>query len=455
MQIILIALLVMIMGGLGALLGQRSPRRASQIGLAGSVLGSLLGLWGTCQTLFTSSLPDTVRQPWSIPFGSFYLEVDALSGFFLLPIFLLTGLAAIYGSRYLNEPKYDRQIGSHWLFYAALSVSMCIVILARNAVLFLIAWEVMALSSFFLVTMENEKESVQKAGWTYLVATHIGTMALFFFFILLGAKAGSLDFDRIAAAGTLIQPQATLFFMLALIGFGTKAGIVPLHVWLPEAHPAAPSHVSAVMSGIMIKTGIYGMMRTLTWLGQPQTGWAITLIVIGCVSGILGILTALAQRDLKRLLAYSSVENIGIIFLGLGLGTLGKASGLTVLTVLGYGGALFHTLNHAIFKSLLFLGGGQRSAWSTDSGFRINRRTDATHAMDWSDILDRSDCHLRFAALERICRRIYDFRGSISRSAESKLVGSSPGHPCDSRAGADWRFGTCLFHKNRGHCLSG
>jgi hydrogenase-4 component B len=201
---------------------------------------------------------------------------------------------------------------------------MVMVVIARNAVLFLFSWELMALSSYFLVTTDNERESVQRAGWTYLTATHLGTTALFFLFIMMGQQAGSLDFDRIAAAGTALQPQATLFFVLALIGFGTKAGIVPLHVWLPEAHPAAPSHISALMSGVMIKTGIYGVIRTLMWLPPPPTGWAVTLIVIGCASGVIGVLVALAQHDLKRLLAYHSVENIGIIFWGSVSGCWGK-----------------------------------------------------------------------------------------------------------------------------------
>jgi formate hydrogenlyase subunit 3/multisubunit Na+/H+ antiporter MnhD subunit len=183
-------------------------------------------------------------------------------------------------------------------------------------------------------------------------------MVLFFFFVLMGSKAGSLDFDKFAEAGLAIHPQATLFFVLALIGFGSKAGIVPLHVWLPEAHPAAPSHVSALMSGVMIKTGIYGIVRTLMWMGTPRVEWALALIVIGCVSGVLGVLLALAQHDLKRLLAYHSVENIGIIFLGLGIGMLGQATGMPVLMILGYGGGLLHVLNHAIFKGLLFLGAG-------------------------------------------------------------------------------------------------
>ena len=358
MILILIALAVILAGGAGAVLTRRSPGIASALGQTGSIGGAILGLVGSASILISFSPPEVVRLPWSVPYGSFYIEVDALSAFFLVPIFLLTGLAAIYGGRYLSDPKYDMRRGSHWAFFNLLAASMVMVVLARNAILFLVAWELMALSSYFLVTLESEREPVQRAGWTYLVSTHLGTMVLFFFFVLMGSKAGSLDFDAFAAAAAQIQPHATLFFVLALIGFGSKAGIVPLHVWLPEAHPAAPSHVSALMSGVMIKTGIYGIVRTFLWLGTPSTGWALTLIAIGCVSGVLGILLASAQRDLKRVLAYSSVENIGIVFLGLGIGILGQATGLPVLTILGYGGALLHILNHALFKGLLFLGAG-------------------------------------------------------------------------------------------------
>ena len=355
---ILIGLALMLAGGVGALLTRHSPRIASIFGQTGAVCGAALGLVGSVLILLTGSSPEAIRLPWSVPYGSFYIEVDALSAFFLVPIFLLTGLAAIYGGRYLSDPKYDTRRGSHWAFFNVLAASMVLVVAARNAILFLVAWEIMALASYFLVTLESEREPVQRAGWTYLVSTHLGTMVLFFFFALMGSKAGSLDFDAFAAAGPQIHPQATLFFVLALIGFGSKAGIVPLHVWLPEAHPAAPSHVSALMSGVMIKTGIYGIVRTFLWLGTPSTGWALTLIAIGCVSGVLGILLATAQRDLKRVLAYSSVENIGIVFLGLGIGVLGQATGMPVLTILGYGGGLLHVLNHSLFKGLLFLGAG-------------------------------------------------------------------------------------------------
>jgi formate hydrogenlyase subunit 3/multisubunit Na+/H+ antiporter MnhD subunit len=216
----------------------------------------------------------------------------------------------------------------------------------------------MALASFFLVMFEDEKDEVREAGWTYLVAMHLGTAFLIVMFLLLGREAGSLEFERFSVLGQLPPSLAGVVFLLAIIGFGTKAGFMPLHVWLPEAHPAAPSHVSAVMSGVMIKTGIYGVLRVLTWLGPPPPWWGWMLIGIGITSGVLGVLLALAQHDLKRLLAYHSVENIGIIALGLGVGLLGVSAGLPMLAALGFAGGLLHVANHAMFKSLLFLGAG-------------------------------------------------------------------------------------------------
>jgi formate hydrogenlyase subunit 3/multisubunit Na+/H+ antiporter MnhD subunit len=205
---------------------------------------------------------------------------------------------------------------------------------------------------------DHERAGVRRAGWTYLVATHLGTAALLVMFVLAGEAAGSFEFSDFARLSSAPPPFATLLFLLAVVGFGTKAGFVPLHIWLPEAHPAAPSHVSAVMSGVMIKTGIYGLVRMLVLLGPPIAWWGWLLVGIGVTSGVLGVLFALAQHDLKRLLAYHSVENIGIITLGLGLGTVGLAAGMPVLAVLGFGGGLLHVLNHALFKGLLFLGAG-------------------------------------------------------------------------------------------------
>ena len=270
-----------------------------------------------------------------------------------MPLFLLSAVAAVYGSEYLQVYREQKHLGASWFFFNGLVASMTLVVIARNGILFLMAWEVMALASFFLVTFEDEQPSVRQAGWIYLVATHIGTAFLLALFILLGQERGSLDFDQFT-----VSAGPGLLFLLAVIGFGTKAGFMPLHVWLPEAHPAAPTHVSALMSGVMIKTGIYGLVRVLTLLGPPPMWWGWVLCGIGLCSGILGVLFALAQPDLKRVLAYSSVENVGVITLGLGLGLIGVSVGDPSLAVLGFAGGLLHVVNHALFKGLLFLGAG-------------------------------------------------------------------------------------------------
>lgn len=357
MSLLLVSLLILAGSGFLALVGQSKPRFASIVGASGTVIGSALGLFPAFRILLGGS-PESMHWAWAVPYGSFYLEVDALSAFFLIPILVLSAVAAVYGVEYVKPWESKRALGPAWLFFNLLVGSMVLVVLARNAVLFLMAWEVMALSSFFLVTFEDEKESVREAGWLYLVATHWGTAFLLVLFLMMGHQAGSMDFDRWTQLGARTSGTAGLFFILAVIGFGTKAGFMPFHVWLPEAHPAAPSHVSALMSGVMIKTGIYGIYRLLLLLGPPPLWWGWVMIGIGLTSGILGVLFALAQHDLKRLLAYHSVENIGIIALGLGLGLVGLSLRTPVLALLGFGGSLLHVLNHALFKGLLFLGAG-------------------------------------------------------------------------------------------------
>ncbi|HLH76031.1 MAG TPA: proton-conducting transporter membrane subunit [Candidatus Binataceae bacterium] len=339
-------------GALASLLLSRRGRWSTYCGAGAIVAGAGLGLVPALHAVLGGA-PQSFRLAWDVPYGSLDLRLDALSAFFLLPIFVIAPLAALYGSRYLEAYRGHKALAPQWFFLNLLVASMVMVVLARNALLFLMAWELMALTSFFLVTFEDEQAAVRQAGWIYLVASHIGTAFLFVLFILLGRTNGSLDFDRFSAA-----PGTGVLFVLALIGFGTKAGFVPLHVWLPEAHPAAPSHVSAIMSAVMIKTGIYGLLRILTLLGPAQAWWGWTLCLIGLSSGILGVLLALAQPDLKRLLAYSSVENIGIIALGLGVGVIGVSMDRPVVAVAGFAGALLHVLNHALFKSLLFLGAG-------------------------------------------------------------------------------------------------
>lgn len=232
---------------------------------------------------------------------------------------------------------------------------MVLVLLSADAVPFLMGWEAMAAASFVLVVFEHEKPQVRKAGLIYLVAGGCGALFLLFMFALLSPSSGSLVFSSLARpAGA----AASAAFMCAVLGFGLKAGFIPLHIWLPEAHPAAPSHVSAVMSGVMIKMGVYGLLRVLAILGAPPSWWGGLLIAVGAVSAAAGVLFAMAQHDLKRLLAWSSIENIGIITMGIGLGLLGRALSNPSLAALGYGGALLHVVNHAFFKGLLFMSAG-------------------------------------------------------------------------------------------------
>jgi formate hydrogenlyase subunit 3/multisubunit Na+/H+ antiporter MnhD subunit len=349
---------VLIYGAVVALLLMNRPRlNFSWLGAFPVVVAAIVGCIPTIQVLMGGAT-EQFHFPWPVPFGEFFIELDPLSAWFLLPTLLLSALCAIYGVGYLRSWQDRRALGPVWFFYGLLVLGMVLVLLARNAVLFLFAWELMAVASFFLVTFEHERESVREAGWIYFVATHLGTAFLLAFFLLLARETGSMDFNVWAKQGIHTQGLASVLFLLAVIGFGTKAGFMPLHVWLPEAHPAAPSHVSALMSGVMIKTGIYGLLRAFTFLGAPPLWWGWGLIAIGLTSGVLGVLFALAQHDLKRLLAYHSVENIGIIALGLGVGLLGESTGSSVLIVLGFGGALLHVVNHALFKGLLFLGAG-------------------------------------------------------------------------------------------------
>jgi len=354
MSYFLWGLAILFVGGLASLTSGRRPNLASFIGACSTILGSIAAVIPAVNVL-SGSLTESLRLKWNVPYGSFFVQIDPISAVFLLPILGLSAIAAIYGIEYLSTYKENKNIGASWFFYNMLLIGMMLVVVARNGLLFLVAWEVMSLASFFLVTFEHERQEVCRAGCIYLVATHVGTAFLIVFFILLSIQAGSMDFDTVPAIPSSL---AGVLFLLAVLGFGTKAGFMPLHIWLPHAHPAAPSHVSAVMSGVMIKTGIYGIVRSFTILGMPPAWWCWLLICIGAVSGILGVLFALAQHDLKRLLAYHSVENIGIITLGLGVGLLGVNTNSPTLAVLGFAGGLFHVINHAVFKGLLFLCAG-------------------------------------------------------------------------------------------------
>ena len=357
MTLLLAALCVLVASGALAFTAARARRLASAIGAAGAFGACAAALLPTLRVLLGGAA-EPARAAWGVPLGAFVVEIDALSAFFLVPIFVLGGLAAVYGRAYMQGADAKRSLGPSIFAFNVLLASMALVAIARNGVLFLVAWEVMALSSYVLVTFDHEEAEVRRAGWVYLIATHIGTMALIAMFVLLARNAGSYDFAAFDAAAPLTPGTGFAIFILAIIGFGAKAGLVPMHVWLPEAHAAAPSHVSAVMSGVLLNMGIYGIVRTLSILGPARPYWGPTLMVLGLLGAALGIALALYQRDMKRALAYSSVENIGLVALGLGLGYWGASSGRPEVATLGAAGGLLHLWNHTLMKGTMFLGAG-------------------------------------------------------------------------------------------------
>ena len=334
----------------------RKPGPGQILSAAATILAAMAGVPASLQLLFSHTTTTYLLQ-WSLPFGPCELVIDPLSAFFLLPVFLVSAAGSLFAVGYWPAAEHRTTERGLTFFYGLLASSMAILLMARNGVFFLMVWEVMALSAYFLLVTEHEREDVRRAGIVYLIATHIGTVALFVCFSLLAAQSGSF---LLPAAGSLsaLSPYAAAIALAAFVGFGAKAGIMPFHTWLPSAHANAPSHVSALMSGVMLKMGLYGIFRTLTFFYEPPLLWGVVLTVCGITSALLGITFAVAQRDLKRLLACSSIENIGIITTGLGVAMIGVSSHNPTLMYLGMAGALLHVLNHSFFKPLLFLGSG-------------------------------------------------------------------------------------------------
>jgi hydrogenase-4 component B len=282
-------------------------------------------------------------------------QIDALSAFFLVAIFFISLLSAVYSFHYMESEDKSLRTAANYLFFSLLIAAMVLVVSASDIITFMLSWELMSVSSFFLVVYTYETRENHKAGYLYFIFSQVGAMIIFVAFGIIYAHTGDFGF---ASAAALPDTAKMLVFVLAFIGFGSKAGVFPLHVWLPHAHPAAPSHISAVMSGVMIKTGIYGIIRIYAMLGWHTPVFGQIVLIAGMISGILGVVYALGQHDLKRLLAYHSVENIGIILIGIGIGMIGMAADKPVMAALGFSGGLLHVLNHSIYKSLLFMGAG-------------------------------------------------------------------------------------------------
>ncbi|OHB33837.1 MAG: hypothetical protein A2X84_10630 [Desulfuromonadaceae bacterium GWC2_58_13] len=347
-------ILLMMVSGVPGLFCRRDGHGGERLACLAVLAGSACGLIALVLVLGQGG-EARLEWPMSFPGGAVALRLDAISATFLLPLFLLAPCGAVYGLGYWPQREHPANGRKLRFFYGFIVGSVMLLLTSRNGVLFLTGWELMALSGFFLISTEDHKEDARRAGFVYLIATHCGTLALFALFPLLERGAGSLMWPE---AGSLPAAGSTLIFLLGLFAFGLKSGLMPLHFWLPGAHAAAPSHASAFLSGVMIKTGIYGLVRLTSLFAEIPPWWGWTVLLLGMVSGILGVALALAQHDIKRLLAYHSVENIGIIAIGLGLALLGRSYQLPELMALGLAGCLLHVANHGLFKSLLFLSAG-------------------------------------------------------------------------------------------------
>jgi formate hydrogenlyase subunit 3/multisubunit Na+/H+ antiporter MnhD subunit len=305
------------------------------------------------QLLFAPGAPSSVQLPIGLPWIGAHFRLDALAAFFLVVVNLGGAGASLFAIGY---GEHEEAPGRVLPFYPVFLAGMNLVVLADDAFSFLLAWEFMSLSSWALVVAHHRDLDNIRAGYIYILMASFGTLCLLLAFGLLSGGTGGYTFDEIRK-GTGVLPAVVL--ILAILGAGSKAGLVPLHIWLPLAHPAAPSHVSALMSGVMTKVAVYGFIRIVLDLnGPPAWWWSVVVIALAGVTCVMGVLSALMQHDLKRLLAYHTVENIGIIFLGLGLALAFSAHGLKAPAALALTAALFHVLNHCLFKSLLFFGSG-------------------------------------------------------------------------------------------------
>lgn len=290
---------------------------------------------------------------------SFVLTIDSLSAFFIVVVNITVFIGFLYARGYLQpyyQSKNALRFSIHYFSYLWLYLSMIMVVMIRDGLSFLIVWELMALSSFLLVIFDAEDRIIMKTGISYLIQMHVGMFFILISFLIVDKATGQMSFDALRLYFS--SHSNFLLFILFFIGFGIKAGFIPMHTWLPEAHPAAPSHVSGVMSGVMIKMGIYGIIRVIMSVQNDLLLIGLIVLSVSLASGVFGVMMAIVQHDLKRLLAYHSVENIGIIGIGIGLGVIGLATNNTALSLLGFSGGLLHVMNHSLFKSLLFFNAG-------------------------------------------------------------------------------------------------
>ena len=353
-ELILISGLAALVSGLPAALYHQRSQAAQRISTLVLVAANATGLVAVYRWWMDGPC-DPLRLPSPIADVHVSLAIDGLSAFFLMPVLVVTTLASIFGIQYWNQSHHTDNGRRLTLFFGMMTGAMTLLVVAHDGLMFLAAWETMAISAFFLVATEDQIVETRQAAWLFIAASHFATLCIFGVFALLYAVNGSWEFARLHQTGTALT---TALAVLAFLGFGTKAGIMPMHVWLPSAHAQAPSHVSAVLSGVLLKMGIYGLVRVSTFYAEIPLSWGLWVLAMGTLSAVLGVAFAVGQHDMKRLLAYHSIENIGIIVMGLGLALVGHAVHRPVWVMLGLCGGMLHVWNHALFKSLLFLGAG-------------------------------------------------------------------------------------------------
>jgi hydrogenase-4 component B len=343
--------LALTISGLGLLSSMAAAARGPKLWLAGVLVWAGAGLSAAVFALRTGAVWE-FRSAWTVGGQPAHLRLDAVSALFLALLCLVTGAAAVYGRGYWTDRAHPRSAWLGRMWWSVLVLCLGWVLLTTNGLHFLIAWELFSVAAYFLVTLDRQRRDVRAAGWLYLASSHVAALCLFAFFTCLAARTGSWELSAMRDRSELAP-----LFWLALAGFGLKAGLFPLHIWLPSAHANAPSHVSAILSGVTIKMGIYGLVRFSGWLPVPsQAGWVVA--ALGVVSAVLGVAFALGQHDLKRLLAYHSVENIGIILIGFGFALMAMGEKNASWGRLAMAGGLLHVWNHGLFKSLLFFGAG-------------------------------------------------------------------------------------------------
>jgi hydrogenase-4 component B len=358
LSLFLVMISAYVLGALAALLSGRGAMARALVAAAAAV-GSVAGL-AMGALVIASGVPLTFTSSRLLPITGVALRLDGLGGFFLVVVGLVGCAVAIYAFGYSAQYAGRYSLRLMGAMFNLLLLALSLQVMADNALTFLILWEAMSLTAYCLVLTEHDRSGTVRAGVWYLAMTHAGFAALIAMFLLISGTDLTSSFASMRAGAASLSPASrNAIFLLALFGFGAKSGIIPLHVWLPMAHPIAPSHVSAILSGVVIKMGIYGLVRVLLDLmGGGPAWWGGIVLGAGAISALLGVLYALMEHDLKRLLAYHSVENIGIILIGVGAGLIFHSYGLMTLAALGFISGLYHTINHATFKGLLFLGAG-------------------------------------------------------------------------------------------------